>query len=142
MNCDKLHTPPTGIPDTTQDNKVVLAHTAEPWANNPRGYNIPEREETHMLHKVVVLDTKPDEAMTWSRSIQLAFLGAVVHAELAWEGEPYGYQLYIDHIETYEETGKDDSILANRIEDELMSLKQDDLYELDGLTQKAQEILS
>jgi hypothetical protein len=66
----------------------------------------------------------------------------LVSIELIYEGEANGYDIIINDIECYDEDEVANSRTANLIEDELMSLGQSGLYELDELSRKAVEVLS
>jgi len=95
-----------------------------------------------MLHKVVIIDATREEPITWSRRVRLTYRGALVSIELIYEGEANGYDIIINDIECYDEDEVANSRTANLIEDELMSLGQSGLYELDELSRKAVEVLS
>ncbi len=95
-----------------------------------------------MLHKVVVIDATREEPLAWFRRVRLTYRGALVTIELIYEGEANGYEIIINNIECYDEDDTENSRIANLIEEELMSLGQSGLYELDELSRKAVEVLS
>lgn len=80
---------------------------------------------------MIVIETSQEIPLTWYRTVRAEYHGATVCFDLAYNGEDYGYDLSINHIEF---DGDEDRDVANLIADELYDLTQAGLYELDKLT--------
>ena len=95
-----------------------------------------------MLNRITIIDASLEEPTTWSRYIRLTYRNSFITMDLVYGGEWEGYSVIIHDIECYGEDAAENSRIANLIEDELSSLTQSELYELDELSRKAQEVLS
>lgn len=96
-----------------------------------------------MKANINILDIGNDVTDAWTRRFRFTYNGrAVVEADLSWQGEDYGYSIYIEDIECYEEDPSAEQEVQASVHAWADDLRQSDLFDLDIQTEEARKVLS